>query len=55
MLGAFAHQAQPYKLSRTPARITTAPGLEHNESICREIAGLDAETYAALAQEGLFQ
>ena len=56
VLGAFAHQAQPYKLSRTPARITTAPGLgQHNESICRDIAGLDAETYAALAQEGLFQ
>ena len=56
VLGAFAHQAQPYKLSRTPARITTAPGLgQHNETICRELCGLSAEAYAALAQEGLFE
>jgi crotonobetainyl-CoA:carnitine CoA-transferase CaiB-like acyl-CoA transferase len=56
VLGAFAHQAQAYKLSRTPARITTAPALgQHNETICREIAGLDAETYAQLVAENLFE
>jgi len=56
VLGAFEHQTQPMKLSRTPARVTTAPGLgEHNERICREIAGLSAEAYAELAAANLFE
>jgi crotonobetainyl-CoA:carnitine CoA-transferase CaiB-like acyl-CoA transferase len=56
VLGAFAHQAEAYKLSRTPARITTAPGLgQHNEIICRDLAGLSTETYAELVAAGLFE
>ncbi|WP_421934381.1 CoA transferase [Phenylobacterium sp.] len=56
VLGAFEHQALPYKLSRTPAVMTTAPGLgQHNESICRDLIGLSAETYAELAAAQLFE
>ncbi len=56
VLGPFAHQTQPYKLSRTPARVTTAPRLgEHNEQICREIAGMSAATYTELVAAQLFE
>ncbi|MES2343922.1 MAG: CoA transferase [Pseudomonadota bacterium] len=56
VLGAFEHQALPYKLSRTPAVMTTAPGLgQHNQTICRELIGLSAETYAELAAAQLFE
>lgn len=56
VLGAFEHQSLPYKLSRTPAVMTTAPGLgQHNETICRDLIGLSPETYAELAAAQLFE
>ena len=56
VLGAFAHQGEPAKLSRTPARITTAPGLgEHTEKVCRQFAGLSADAYADLVASRLFE
>jgi crotonobetainyl-CoA:carnitine CoA-transferase CaiB-like acyl-CoA transferase len=56
VLGAFGHQAQPVKLSRTPSRMTTAPGLgQHTEMICRQFAGLSAEAYADLLTSDLFE
>ena len=44
------------KFSRTPARMTTAPGLgEHTRMICRDLARLSDETIASLESEGAFQ
>lgn len=55
VLGRFAHQATPYQLPRNPARMAPAPLLgQHSESVCRELAGLDADHFAALQREGVF-
>ena len=56
VLGAFEHQSTPYKFSRTPQVMRTAPNLGgHTEEICRDIAGILAERFAALVAEDLFQ
>jgi crotonobetainyl-CoA:carnitine CoA-transferase CaiB-like acyl-CoA transferase len=56
VLGRFGHQGEPAKLSRTPARLTTAPALgEHTEHVCRQFAGLSGSAFADLAASGLFE
>ena len=55
VLGSFEHQATPYRLSRTSARLQPAPLLgEHDQLICRELLGLDPERYAELRAAGVF-
>ena len=54
-LGRFGHIATPVRLSRTPAALAPAPRLGEHDAAVAEIAGLDPETYAALAADGLFQ
>ena len=56
VLGAFGHQATPYVLSRTPARMTTAPNLgQHSEWVARELACLSQDAFQHLEQSGLFE
>jgi benzylsuccinate CoA-transferase BbsF subunit len=54
-LGRFGHQVAPYRLSRTPSRMSPAPGLgQHTESICREILAMSQASFEALKADGLF-
>ncbi len=56
VLGPFEHLAQPYALSRTPARMTTAPGLgQHTREVVCDIAGLPPATFEELQASGLFE
>jgi crotonobetainyl-CoA:carnitine CoA-transferase CaiB-like acyl-CoA transferase len=56
VLGLFGHQAPPFKLSRTPAQVSTAPGLgQHTEEIVRARSGLSAERFLELQSSGLFE
>ncbi|MEO6341129.1 MAG: CoA transferase [Caulobacteraceae bacterium] len=55
-LGPFEHLALPYKLSRTPARMTTAPALgQHNKEIVCGVAGLSDGAFQELHASGLFE
>ncbi len=57
VLGAFEHQALPYKLSRTPARMSPAPSIgQHNREILEQILGLSPDACDDLAaSENLFE
>jgi crotonobetainyl-CoA:carnitine CoA-transferase CaiB-like acyl-CoA transferase len=56
VLGAFGHQAPPFKLSRTPARLSTAPSLgQHTEEVVRQRSGLSAERFREFQSSGLFE
>jgi crotonobetainyl-CoA:carnitine CoA-transferase CaiB-like acyl-CoA transferase len=56
VLGAFGHQTTPFRLSRTPDVMTTAPRLgQHTEAIVRELCGLPADTFEELQLSGLFE
>lgn len=56
VLGAFEHQAPAIKLSRTPHRLTTAPGLgQHSRQVCVEFARLPPELVDELAAANLFE
>ena len=49
LLGAFAHQASPIRLSTTPQRMRPAPRFgEHTRQICRDVLKLDEATIAEL-------
>lgn len=55
VLGTFGHQAPPYKLSRTPARVRAAPKLgEHTRQICIETLGMSAQDVDRLESAGVF-
>ena len=55
VLGAFEHQAVPYKFSRTGTVMRTAPNLGGDtEFVCRQIAGLSSALFAELAAKDLF-
>jgi benzylsuccinate CoA-transferase BbsF subunit len=56
VMGIFGHQAPFFKLSKTPARIRTAPCLgEHNEYVCTKFLGMTDEEFVDLAGEGVFE
>ena len=55
VLGVCSHRTQPYKLSRTEARIRRAPCLgEHNDHVCTAMLGMTDEEFIELLQEGVF-
>jgi benzylsuccinate CoA-transferase BbsF subunit len=55
VLGTFGHQAPPYKLSRTPAQVRSAPKLgQHTRQICIETLGMPAAEVDRLADAGVF-
>ena len=55
-LGVFEHQSPPLTFSRSKSVVGPAPSLgQHSEYVCRELAGLSAETVASLAAEGIFE
>ena len=56
VLGVFGHQAPPFKLSRTPARLSTAPGLgQHTEDVVRFRSGVAAERFLGTARESVIE
>jgi crotonobetainyl-CoA:carnitine CoA-transferase CaiB-like acyl-CoA transferase len=56
VLGEFAHQASPYRLSRTAAELRPAPLLgQHDEAVCCGLLGFRTDTYASLRAAGLFR
>jgi benzylsuccinate CoA-transferase BbsF subunit len=55
VLGTFGHQAPPFKLSRTPAKVRAAPKLgEHTRQICIETLGMTAADVDRLTSAGVF-
>jgi crotonobetainyl-CoA:carnitine CoA-transferase CaiB-like acyl-CoA transferase len=55
VLGTFGHHAPPYKLSRTPADVRSAPKLgEHTRKICLELLDMRPEEFTQLEQAGVF-
>jgi crotonobetainyl-CoA:carnitine CoA-transferase CaiB-like acyl-CoA transferase len=51
----FGHQAPPYKFSRTPHTMRTAPNLgEHTRMVCREFLGMPENEIDTLMADGLF-
>jgi crotonobetainyl-CoA:carnitine CoA-transferase CaiB-like acyl-CoA transferase len=55
VLGTFGHHAPPYKLSRTPALVKTAPRLgEHTRQICLELLNMPVEEIGRLEKAGVF-
>ena len=56
VLGVCSHPTPPYKLSKTKARIKTAPCLgEHTDYICTKLLGMSDEDFVELLQEGVLQ
>jgi benzylsuccinate CoA-transferase BbsF subunit len=56
VLGVCSHRTPPYKLSKTEARIRTAPCLgEHNDYVCTKLLGMTDAEFIELLQEGVFQ
>jgi benzylsuccinate CoA-transferase BbsF subunit len=56
VLGAFKHSNPPYILSKTQARIRTAPGVgEHTEYVCTEFLGMSGEEFKELEKSGIFK
>lgn len=56
LLGAFPHLRTPMHFSRSPSEPFRAPRLgEHTREIVLQIAGLDAERFAELEAQGVFQ
>lgn len=54
VLGAFAHQALPYRLDGAPAVMRTSPLLgQHTDYVCRRMLGLGDAQIAAWTQAGL--
>jgi benzylsuccinate CoA-transferase BbsF subunit len=55
-MGTHAYHAPPFRLSKTPHRMERpAPRMgEHTEWVCRELLGMDDETFQALQSEGVF-
>ena len=55
-LGPFDHVATPIRLSRDPLQPFRAPSIgEHSEQVAREISGISAARFKALAATGLFK
>jgi benzylsuccinate CoA-transferase BbsF subunit len=51
----FGHQAPPYKFSRTPHAMRTAPNLgEHTRMVCRDFLGMSDAEIDVLIVDGLF-
>jgi benzylsuccinate CoA-transferase BbsF subunit len=56
VIGTFGHQAPCFRLSKTPARIRTAPCLgEHNEYVCTQFLGMSDEEFVNFAGAGVFE
>ena len=52
VMGTFGHPTPPYKLTKTPAQISTSPCLgEHTHYICTELLGISDEEFVELIQE----
>ena len=55
VIGVHGHPTPPYKLSKTKARVKTAPCLgEHSEYICTRILGLSDEEFIEFVQDEVF-
>jgi len=56
-IGGLAHDAPPFRLSRTPAVIErSAPRLgEHNEYVCHDLVGISDEEFVELLGKGVLQ
>jgi benzylsuccinate CoA-transferase BbsF subunit len=55
VLGTFGHHAPPYKLSRTPAFVRSAPKLgEHTQHVCVDLLGMSQDEFNRLHQAGVF-
>lgn len=56
VIGTFGHQVDPFKLSKTPSNIRTAPLLgEHNEYVCTKFLGMTDEQFVDLVVAGVFE
>jgi len=56
VIGTFGHQAPPFKLSKTPARMRTSPCLgEHSEYVCTNFLGMTDAEFVDLASAGVFE
>ena len=56
VIGECNHPVPPVKLSRSPARVKTAPCLgQHNEYVYTELLGIPDEEYVELLNEGVFE
>ena len=57
VLGEFSHLGQPYKLSKTPARLRSpAPCIgEHNAQVCTDILKLTIEEFLEYDANGAFK
>jgi benzylsuccinate CoA-transferase BbsF subunit len=55
-MGPQLYDGPSYRLSKSPSRLGPTPLLgQHTEDICRELFGLDDDTYAGLWAEGVFE
>jgi crotonobetainyl-CoA:carnitine CoA-transferase CaiB-like acyl-CoA transferase len=56
VIGEASHLALPYKVSKTPGELRTAPLFgQHTEYVCREILKMSGEEYETLKGEGVLE
>ena len=56
VIGEASHLAMPYKVSKTPGQLRTAPLFgQHTEYVCREILKISQEEYDTLKEEGVLE
>ena len=54
-LGVFGHQTHPYKLSKTPSCLSSAPTLgQHTREVSLNILGISESEFEELTKDGVF-
>ena len=55
-MGSFGHPSPPFKLSKTPSQMRTAPTLgEHTEYVCRQVLGMSDAEFIELLEMGVLE